>query len=107
MPEIADALLEDRHGAVILLEVTPGAKKDAFPAGYNEWRKTISCRVTAQATGGKANHAVISLVSEKLAVPATAISIQSGAAKSQKRVLVTGINKQDLLSRLQEITGWQ
>jgi len=107
MPEIADALLENRHGTIILLEVTPGAKTDVFPAGYNEWRKTISCRVTAQAFGGKANRAVISLVSEKLAVPVSAVSIQSGATISQKRVLVTGINKKNLLLRLQDITEWQ
>jgi hypothetical protein len=105
MPDIADALLEDRHGTIIALEVTTGAKNDSFPAGYNEWRKTIGCRVTAQAVEGKANHAIITLVSEILAVPATSVSIQSGATSSQKRVLVTGLNKKGLLLRLQGISG--
>jgi len=104
MPYLADALLEDRHGTIISLEVTAGAKTDSFPSGYNEWRKTISCRVTAQAVGGKANRAVITLVSEKLAVPATAVTILSGSTNSQKRVLVAGIDKKNLLFRLQEIS---
>ena len=105
MPDIADALLEDREGTIIALEVTTGAKNDSFPAGYNLWRKTITCRVTAPAVEGKANRAIIKLVSEILAVPATSVSMQSGATSSQKRVLVTGIDKKDLLVRLQEISA--
>ena len=49
MQDIADALFEDRFGTIIALEITAGAKTDSFPAGYNEWRKTIGCRVTAPA----------------------------------------------------------
>jgi len=105
MPDIADALVEDRHGTIIALEVTTGAKNDSFPAGYNEWRKTIGCRVTAPAVEGKANRAIITLISDILAVPATNVSLQSGATSSQKRVLVTGINKKDLLVRLQDISA--
>jgi len=105
MPDISDALIDDRHGTIIALEVTTGAKNDSFPAGFNEWRKTIGCRVTAPAVEGKANRAIITLVSEILAVPSTTVSIQSGATSSQKRVLVTGINKKDLLLRLQDISG--
>src|SRR5512136_534294 len=100
MQEIADALFEDRRGTVIAIEVTAGAKKDSFPASYNAWRKTISCRVTAPAVDGKANRAIITLVSDVLAVPATTVIIQSGMASSQKRVLVTGMKKKDLLDRL-------
>jgi uncharacterized protein YggU (UPF0235/DUF167 family) len=33
------------------------------------------------------------------------VSIQSGATSSQKRVLVTGIDKKDLLDRLKGISG--
>jgi uncharacterized protein (TIGR00251 family) len=105
MPDFADALLADRHGTIIALEVTAGAKNDSFPAGYNVWRKTIGCRVTAPASEGKANRAVITLVSKKLAVPATSVSIQSGATSSQKQVLVKGIDKQDLLDRLNGTSG--
>jgi uncharacterized protein (TIGR00251 family) len=105
MPDIADALREDRQGTIIALEVTTGAKNDSFPAGYNEWRKTIGCRVTAPAAEGKANRAIIRLVSEILAVPASRVSIQSGATSSQKQVLVTGMDKKDLLDRLNSISG--
>jgi uncharacterized protein (TIGR00251 family) len=100
MPDIADALLEDRHGTLIAIEVTAGAKTSAFPAGYNEWRKTIGCRVTAPAVGGKANRAVITLVSGKFAISPARVHIESGTTSSQKRVLVEGLGRKELLERL-------
>ncbi len=100
MPDIADALVEERNGTIISLDVTAGARAELFPAGYNEWRKAIGCRVTAQALEGKANKAIVALIAESLDLPASSISIQSGATSSQKRVLIAGIAKNDLLLRL-------
>jgi hypothetical protein len=100
MPDIADALSEERDGTIIFIDVTAGAKADLFPAGYNEWRKAIVCRVTAPAIEGKANKAVISLIAETLDLRVSVISIQSGSASSQKRVKVAGVAKNDLLVRL-------
>ena len=104
MPDIADALFENRHGTIISLEVSAGSKAASFPSGYNEWRKTIGCRVTAAAVEGKANRAIIALLSEKLAIPASRLSIESGTASTQKRVLVEGILKNDLLTRILELS---
>ena len=101
MPGLADALFEDRRGTLITIEVTAGAKTSSFPAGYNEWRKAIGCRVTAPAVDGKANRAVITLIAETCAVPAAQVTLQSGARSSQKRVLVRGMGKKDLLRLLE------
>jgi len=103
MPDISEALSEDRHGMVIAIEVTAGAKEAVFPAGYNEWRRTIGCRVPAPALEGRANKAVLSLIAGKLGVPVSSVSILSGTSSSQKRVMVAGIDKQDLLTRLGSI----
>src|SRR5512135_2843496 len=100
MPDIADALVEDRHGTLISIEVTAGAKTSGFPAGYNEWRRAIGCRVTAPAVDGKANRAVITLIAEQLGIPPARVQIQSGATSSQKRILVEGISRQEILERL-------
>ena len=100
MPDYADALFEDPHGTRIALEVTAGAKTGTFPFGYNEWRKSIGCRVTAPALEGRANKAVIALVSGTLGVPASSVSIHSGATSSQKKVFVTGMAKEAVLERL-------
>jgi hypothetical protein len=100
MPDIADALFEDRHGTVIAIEVTAEAKTSAFPAGFNAWRKTIGCRVTAPAVDGKANRAVISLIAERCGIAEARVCIRSGATSAQKRIFVTGMDKKTLLERL-------
>jgi uncharacterized protein (TIGR00251 family) len=100
MSDPADALSEDSRGTIISLEVSAGAKNEVFPDGYNEWRKTIGCRVTAPAIEGRANKAVLGVVAKSLGVPVSSISLETGATSSQKRVLVRGISKRDVLSRL-------
>jgi uncharacterized protein len=100
MPDLADALFDDRNGTLISIEVTAGAKVAAFPAGYNEWRKTIGCRVTAPALEGRANKAVMTLIAQKLNIPASSVSIHAGATSSLKKVLVAGMSRQDVLACL-------
>jgi uncharacterized protein len=97
---IADALCEDRNGTILAIEVSAGAKTDLFPAGYNEWRKAVGCRVAAPAVDGKANKAVIGLISTTLGVPASAVSLVSGLTSSQKKVRISGITKAQLAEQL-------
>ncbi|MFA5267108.1 MAG: DUF167 domain-containing protein [Methanoregula sp.] len=101
LPDISGAVSEERQGVVISLEVTAGAKVAVFPSGYNEWRRSIGCRVSAPALEGRANKAVIRLVAEKLDVPASSVSIASGSTSSQKRVLVGGMSREQVLNHLQ------
>jgi uncharacterized protein (TIGR00251 family) len=103
MQDFAEAVFDDPHGIRIAIEVTAGAKHAAFPSGYNAWRKTIGCRVTAPALEGRANKAVIALVAATLDVPASAISIHSGQTSSQKKVLVTGLGKDEIINRLSRV----
>jgi uncharacterized protein (TIGR00251 family) len=104
MPDFSDALHEDRHGTVISVEVSAGAKVPLFPAGYNAWRKTLGCRVAAPALEGRANKAVSALISETLGIPGSSVSIQSGATSSQKKVLVQGMSMQEIIDRLQPVS---
>jgi hypothetical protein len=100
MPSFADALFENSDGTTLAIEVTAGARVDLFPAGFNEWRRTIACRVVAPATGGKANRAVITLISESLEVPTAAVTIIGGTTSSQKKVFLKGISKTQIMERL-------
>jgi len=103
MSGIPDALFEDHGCTVISIEVTAGAKTNVFPAGYNEWRNTIGCRVTAPASEGKANKAVIALVAKTLGVPATAVSIIAGMTVSQKKISITGLPKAYVTEKLRAL----
>jgi hypothetical protein len=100
MPDLSDALLEDSSGTILALDVTAGAKSDLFPAGYNEWRHSIGCRVTAPALEGRANKAIMKLVAKTLGVPVPSVEIHTGSTSSQKKILIHSISKQEILHRL-------
>jgi hypothetical protein len=96
MSTIADALLEDSGDTLLQIEVSAGARCDLFPADYNEWRNTIGCRVTAPAVDGKANKAVIGLISSITGVPVSTVSIVSGFTSSQKKIRIAGVTKTEV-----------
>ena len=98
--DIADALSDNSGGVVISVEVTAGAKTDRFPHGYNPWRTSIGCRVAAPAVEGRANKAVIHLIADTLLVPATTVSVMAGSTSSQKKILIHGRSKSEILERL-------
>jgi uncharacterized protein (TIGR00251 family) len=97
---LADALSEAEGGVILTIEVSAGAKKERFPAGYNEWRRSIQCHVQAPPVEGKANRAVIRCISAATGIPKRDISLLSGATSSVKRIMVTGISRDELLARL-------
>jgi len=49
MSDIRDTVSEIDNCGVLLPEVSAGSKKTHFPAGYNEWRKTVMCRISTLA----------------------------------------------------------
>jgi uncharacterized protein (TIGR00251 family) len=94
------AVTASSHGVVLALAVTPGAKKDLFPAGYNPWRMAILCQVRAVAMDGKANQAVLSLIATTLGVSPAAVAILSGHHSSRKQVLIRGLERSTLIEQL-------
>ncbi|NLM29889.1 MAG: YggU family protein [Methanomicrobiales archaeon] len=96
----ADAVTETSDGITILLDVTAGARRTAFPAGYNEWRKSIRCQVAAPAVDGKANRAIINLMAETFSVPRADVSIVSGQTSTSKTVAISGLSKEEALEIL-------
>jgi len=100
MPALTDALFADKNGTLIAIEVSANAKSALFPDGYNPWRKAIGCRVTAPATEGKANRAVIALISEVLGVPSSSVTLAAGQTSTQKKVLVFGLAPGEVAGRL-------
>jgi uncharacterized protein (TIGR00251 family) len=100
MEPYADAVVEAAHGVVIALDVTAGAKRSSFPAGYNEWRKSIRCQVAAPAVGGKANRAIIDLLAETFNVPRADVCIVAGHTSSSKTVAIVGVSKSSVVASL-------
>ena len=97
MFDCSAALTPSGNGVIITLNVTAGSGKNAFPAGFNEWRGSIRCHVTAPAVGGRANKAVVNLVAEVFGISKTAVSIVAGATSSTKKVHIDGMDREDAL----------
>jgi len=95
-----EAVLPAPQGVRLLLEVAPGASADAFPDGYNPWRRRIGVRVRAPARQGEANAAVVRLVAARLGVAAACVQVVAGAWDARKDVLVAGATPQHCLERL-------
>ena len=87
---LADALSHHPDGVVIALEVSPNAKRERFPDGYNPWRHAIGCAVSAPPLDGRANRAVLALVAGALGARKGEVELVAGATSSLKRVLVRG-----------------
>lgn len=100
MTDISPALSSSDKGTIITIEVTAGSKNACFPAGYNDWRKAVGCRVRAPALEGRANKEVIAVVSEVVGIEKTRVRILSGSASPIKKILVEGLTPDQLGSVL-------
>ncbi|MFA5397204.1 MAG: YggU family protein [Methanomicrobiales archaeon] len=96
----AACAVESGDGCVyIMLDVHAASKREEFPAGVNVWRSAVGCSIRAPPVEGKANAAIIALVSSVLDVPKSSVTIVSGQTSSVKRICITGIEK-DLLVKM-------
>ncbi|HRD25592.1 MAG TPA: DUF167 domain-containing protein [Methanoculleus sp.] len=100
MDTYANAVSETPDGVTIALDVTAGAKRSLFPAGYNEWRRSIRCQVAAPAVGGRANRAVIDLLAKTFEVSRGNVTIVAGHASSSKVVAISGLSRSRALECL-------
>ena len=103
MADISEALTTSTNGTIITIEVSTGCKSDSFPSGYNPWRKSLGCQVSAQPVEGKANIAIIGLIARVLHVSRNDVSIVSGTTSSQKKVLVRGRFEDEILLQFEKI----
>ncbi len=79
------------EGLMIALDVHAGSARNSFPDGYNEWRKAIGIAITAPPVGGRANSAIIDLVSNVMDTPRSSVTIVSGYQSSRKVIQITGM----------------
>ena len=98
--DLADALNSHATGVVIAIEVSPNAKRERFPDGYNPWRRAIGCAVAAPPLDGRANRAVLALVAGALGVKKGEVELIAGATSSLKRVLVRGPSVDEVAATL-------
>lgn len=101
--DISPAIAIEGQGVIVTIEVTTGCRWDQFPSGYNSWRKSIGCHTTAHPAEGRANRAIVRLISEVCSVSRSQIRIISGTTSSLKRVRITGRSAEEISKILTDL----
>ena len=71
--------------AILHVKVHPAAKEEGI-IGYNEWSGELKIAVKAIAEGGKANKALIHVISKSFNLPKEAVEITAGLKSKSKQV---------------------
>ncbi len=90
---------EDSAGIILPVRASPGAKRDSL-AG--EHAGALKIAVSAPPDKGKANEAIIEVLSETLDVPKSNITLITGATSRQKKFRIEGIDRETLLGKLKQ-----
>jgi len=80
-------------GVVVSVKVQPNASKDRV---VGEHADQIKIAVTVAPEKGKANKAVIKILSKSLGVKSSDIQIVSGETSRDKKVFIRNINEEDI-----------
>jgi uncharacterized protein (TIGR00251 family) len=84
------------------LRVTPGAARSSVVGAHGDAWKV---RVTSAPERGKANQAVLELLSDALRVPRTRLTLVTGHAARDKMVAVEGLSETEATRRLSGAAG--
>ena len=81
------------EGCLLSLRVTPNAGRDVIdgPETRDDGSMVLRIRVKAVPDKGKANAAVIALLSKNLGIPKSSVTLVSGETARFKTVLVAGV----------------
>ena len=82
----------------VRLRVSPGARRSEVVGRHGDGWKV---RVTAPPEDGRANDALLDLLSKRLDLPRRSLSIVSGHSSREKVVLLEGIDRAESEQRLE------
>jgi|TARA_B110000483_G_scaffold133141_1_gene159317 uncharacterized protein (TIGR00251 family) len=98
---ISSCVQSTLDGAVMLeVDVHPGAKRQGI-IGFNEWRGRLTVAVRAEALKGKANNAVLHVLSASLQIPKSQLQIVSGATSRNKKIRIENVSADALVQLLE------
>jgi uncharacterized protein (TIGR00251 family) len=97
---MAIALEPHPEGTILPVRAQPGARRNEIRGEQNGMLKVS---VTQAAEKGKANKALIALLSKELSLRKSQIELISGATSSQKRFLVREVTLEELSERIERV----
>ncbi len=84
-------------GCILPIRAQPGARKNAVVGVHGG---ALKLAVTAPPDRGRANKALINLLSDALKVKRSQIELTSGVTSQDKRFLIRGLTADELLARV-------
>jgi len=96
------ALEPHAEGAILPVRAHPGARRNAI-RGLQDGMLKVS--VTQVAEKGKANKALVEVLSKGLSLRRSQIELVGGETASQKRFLIRGVTLEELSRRIGEVLG--
>ncbi|MFV2069914.1 MAG: DUF167 domain-containing protein [Pirellulales bacterium] len=98
------ALESVEDGIVLPVRVRAGAGRNAVSVGSDG---TLRVGVTQVAERGKANRAVIALLSKQLSIRKSQIELQSGQTSPQKRFRITDVTPEAFRAAVERVISGQ
>jgi uncharacterized protein (TIGR00251 family) len=99
---LEESIRKHQDGTILNLFVTPDAHDTVFPAGVNQWRKSLEIKVCSPAVDNKANKDVIKTVANFFEKPVNDVFVIAGSKKREKTVLVKGVSVDFVSEKLKE-----
>lgn len=90
-------LIDTPAGAVLSLRLVPRAANNAIVGPHGD---ALKIRLCAPPVDGAANTALIKFLSDALSIPRARVQIMSGQTSRSKRVLLAGVNANDIRERV-------
>ena len=87
-------------GCLVNLKVQPSSRKSKITGVHHGMLKVS---VTAAPEKGRANDAVIKLLSDSLGIPQTDVEIKRGATGRKKTVMIYSLSPKEIIGKLNEL----
>ena len=100
MIKIEDSIKKYEDGAILNLFVKTKSPKVVFPSGFNQWRKRIEIKITAEPKENKANIEVIKVVANYLSKSTKDIIILSGEKNKEKTLYIKDIFVDNIIKKM-------
>ena len=103
--DVSSCIQKTLDGHIIIdIEVQPESKRTGI-TGFNDWRNRLSISVSAQAKEGKANQAVMHVLSKKFELDKSAIEIVSGHTSRMKKIKIVGKEPEKIIAYILHEVG--
>ena len=96
--DISSCIQKTLDGHILIdIEVQPESKRTGI-TGFNDWRNRLSISVSAQAKEGKANQAVMHVLSKIFELDKSSIEIVSGHTSRMKKIKIIGKEPEKIIA---------